>query len=544
MFRFLAPCLVLGAWAVLLRADPAKLLPADRPIEQVVDHYVNERLREEKVTPAGRADDATLLRRLTLDLAGRIPTTAELDEYIASKDPDKKAKLVDRLIGSPSFVRHQATELNTLLQGDEGGGRRGPKKTALREYLTRSLEGKRGWDSVFRELMLPDDDNPKLQGASEFLKTRVKDLNRLTTDVSVIFFGVNVSCAQCHDHPLVHDWKQDHFYGLKSFFARTVDNGGFLGERDFGVVKFIPNKGVEKEAPVMFLTGKPIDVPGLREPSREEKKQEQERLDTAKKAKKAPAPPQYSLRAKFVETALQPGEREFFARAFVNRTWHRLIGRGLVAPLDQMHSENPPSHPELLEWLARDAIASGYELRRLIRGIALSETYARGSRWEGERTPQERWFAVAQVRPLTPMQMGMSLLVASQNPDVLGTDAVQLLERWKLLESGAEGLAKHFPQPGDGFQVGVAEAMLFANNEGLLKALLEGDHTLTKRLVSEKDPARRADLATRAVLSRSARTEEVQAITKYIEERRDRLEAACQHVVWALMTSAEFRFNH
>jgi len=100
-----------------------------------------------------------------------------------------------------------------------------------------------------------------------------------------------INCAKCHDHPLVSDWKQEHYYGLKSFFARTVDSGGFLGERDFGVVKYIPNKGVEKVSPILFLNGKKIDAPGMKDPTGEQKKKEQMRLDQGKKAKAPPAPP-------------------------------------------------------------------------------------------------------------------------------------------------------------------------------------------------------------------------------------------------------------
>src|SRR5439155_26490633 len=116
-------------------------------------------------------------------------------------------------------------------------------------------------ERMFRDVMLPDTTDKKTQGSSEFLRSRVKDLNRLTVDVSTTFFGVNVSCAQCHDHPHVHDWKQDHFYGMKSFLARTFEKGGRLEERDQGVVKFIPNKGKEKVAQVMFLTGKVVEEP-------------------------------------------------------------------------------------------------------------------------------------------------------------------------------------------------------------------------------------------------------------------------------------------
>lgn len=538
VFSAVVLCSVL-AWA----DDPASLLPPNRPIEQAIDHYVEALQKADKIAPAPSADDATLIRRVTLDLLGRIPTTAETTAYVASADPQKKAKLVERLMASPGFVRHQATELNTLLQSDEPG-RRGVKKTALREYLVSSLNQNRSWDGIFRDLLLPDETNDKLKGATEFLKTRIKDVNKLTIDVSTIFFGVNVSCAQCHDHPHVHDWKQDHFYGLKSFFARTIDNGGFLAERDFGVVKFIPNKGKEKEAPVMFLTGKTIAAPGVKEPTKEEKKAEQERLDTAKKAKKAAAPPQYSLRAKLVETALEPGQRDFFARAIVNRLWHRHFGRGIVSPLDQMHSENPPSHPELLQWLARDLVEHGYDLRRVIRGIVLSNAYARSSRWDGDKQPAEKYFAVAPVRALTPMQMAVSLKLAVVDQKTLMNDPAEAEKRLEALEKSAEGLTKYFPQPGDNFQVSVSEAMLFANNEPLQKHLLEGNDRLTKRLLQESDMTKRADLAIRTVLCRPPRGEETQAIAAYLLQRPDRAEAACQQVVWALLTSAEFRFNH
>jgi hypothetical protein len=543
-------CLALTVLCLAATTSPAvaqqpapDLLPPDQPIEQAIDHYVDAKLRSAKLRPAPLADDATLLRRLTLDLSGRIPTLAETAEYLASTDSGKKVKLVDRLLASSAFARHQAQEFLAFLQGEERT-RKGPKQSPLKDYLRTSFAEDRPWDRIFRELMLPDDSDPKTRGASEFLKGRVKDLNRLTIDVSVIFFGVNVSCAQCHDHPHVHDWTQDHFYGMKSFFARTVDSGGFLAERDYGLVKYLPHKGQEKVAPVMFLSGKKLDVPGLREPTKEEKKKEQERLDLAKKAKKPPAPPQFSLRARFVETALEPGQRDFFARAVVNRLWYRFHGRGLVTPLDQMHSANPASHPELLQWLARDFVEHGYDLRHLVRGLVLSNAYARSSRWDGEDVPDEKYFAMAQLRPLTPMQLAVSLRLATTDPESLPADPAQAEKRLEALEKSAEKFASLFPQPDDRFQVSVSEAMLFANNEALLKELLQGPGTLATRLATIPDLEKRADLAVRTVLGRPPRPEEISALTEYLRNRADRPEEACRQVVWALMTSAEFRFNH
>src|SRR5262245_57784734 len=240
-----------------LTSAAADLLPPDKPIPQVVDHYIDALIKEQGVKPAALADDATILRRLTLDLNGRIPTASELAAYLASTDPEKKTKLVDRLMSAPAFTRHQIEEFDALLS--QPAGRRG-SSGSVREYLTRALKENRAWDKVYRDLMIADE---KEKGSSAFLKARVKDLDKLTTDVSVLFFGVNISCAQCHDHPLVLDWKQEHYYGLKSFLARTYEQGPHLGEKDVGLVTYKTTKNENKNARMMFLTGKVIDAPGM-----------------------------------------------------------------------------------------------------------------------------------------------------------------------------------------------------------------------------------------------------------------------------------------
>lgn len=542
MLRNLTTCLLLVLGASVAVAQPnEKRLPKNLTIEKAVDLSMAAKLKAEGITPAAPADDAAILRRLTLDLNGRVPTVSELDEYLKSSAPDKKAKLVDRLLASSAFNRHGAQTFYAFMQYSDGRPRKGDKGNPLYDYLLTSVTENRGWDRVFKEMMLPDEKDTKMQGASDFLKQRVKDLNRLTIDASSTFFGVNVSCAQCHDHPHVQQWTQDQFYGMKSFFARTVDSGGFIGERDFGVVKYIPNKGTEKVSPVVFLTGKPIDAPGMKDPSNEEKKKEQMRIDQGKKAKAPPAPPNFSLRAKLVEIALAPDSREFFARNIANRMVHRFYGRGLVMPLDQVHSENPASHPELLDWLARDLAEHDYDLKRLMRGLVLTNAYARSSRWDSEKLPDERLFAVASVRALAPMQLATSLKLATADPTTLTGDVEKRID---AIEKSGAGLANLFPQPTDNFQVGVAEAMLFANNEALQKSLLDGAGNLTERMKLESDLPKRAEMAVRSVLSRPARPEEVQALVGYMQRRLDRPNEANQQIVWALLTSAEFRFNH
>ncbi len=527
------------ALAALGSAAPAaELLPPGQPIETVVDHYLDLKLKEAGATPAPQADDANLVRRLTLDLVGRIPTAAEARAYVESTDPGKRVKLVERLLASPAFVRYQATELDVMLME----GTRG----SLRDYLVKALGENRSWDQIFREVMLPAEKDPKGRGASEFLRQRLRDPDKLTSEVSTIFFGVNISCAKCHDHPLVKDWKQDHYYGMKSFFARTFDNGGFLAERGYGAVKFKPRFGPDRVAKVMFLTGKVIEAPGQAEPSREEQKNEKARLDEFRKKRQAPPPPAFSIRAQLVDLALQPGQNDFFSRSIVNRVWHRFLGRGLVMPLDQMHSENKPSHPELLQWLARDMVEHKYDLRRLVRGLVLSKAYARGSRWEKGEAPKPELFAVAQVRPLTPMQLATSLAVATSSPTNFPATLKpeDFEKRIEGLENQARGLARSFEQPGEHFQVGVNEALLFSNSETIKNYLGDGGDRLVGQLKQTKDPNTLIDLAVRNVLGRPASPDEMKLLGDYLARRTDRPVEACRQVVWALLTSSEFRFNY
>ncbi len=541
--RLLRSALSVAVALTLAASGRSEVLPpADRPIESVVDQLVDAKIASDKIVPAGQADDATIIRRLTLDLVGRIPTVGETDAYLKSTEADKRTKLIDRLMASPAFDRYQAILFDAMLNSDPGRGRSG----SVRDYLTQAMKDKKPWDVIFRELMLPGE-NEKTKSAGEFLRARVQDADKMTNDVSVAFFGVNVSCAQCHDHPLVKDWKQDHFFGMKSFLIRTYDAGGQLAEREAGLVKFKPTKGPEKSAKLMFLTGAVVETDTLRELSKDEQKKEKEAGDKKNKdAKAPPAKPKFSAREKLVEVALQPKEAEFFARSIVNRLWHRFLGSGLVNPLDQMHSENPASHPELLKWLARDMAANKYDLRRVIRGIVMSKTYSRDSRYSSESRPEEKYFAVAAIKPLTPQQLGTSLKIATTDPknyENLKPDEFE--KRIEQTEQAGRGIASLIAQPTDNFQIGVGEALLFSNGDRVAKEFLtDGGGSLLGSIKTTKDPAEAVKALVRTSMARPATNDEIGALTAYFAERKDRPADAYKQILWALVTCPEFRFNH
>lgn len=520
------------------RVDPAKLAPASDAIDSVIDLHIDAKLADRGVKPAPAAPRETRLRRLMLDLNGRIPTLAEMDAFLAESDtPETWQKWVDRLIAAKGFDRHLAHEMNWLLMDGQS--------TEFQKYLDLAVSNKKGWDEIFRDAITGQADPEKKPGADQFLRQRLSDADKMVNDVSVRFFGVNVSCAQCHDHPYV-DWSQDTYYGMKSFFARTFENGGFVAEREYGLVSYKTTKNEEKQAGLKFLGGDALPEPPQVEPNEQEKKAERERLEQLKKDKVAPPPAKYSRRTRLIEAGLAGENEHWFARAIVNRVWDRFFGCGLVMPLDQMHGQNAPSHPELMQWLARDLAAHDYDLRRLIRGIVSSRAWQRDSVWEsGDRPPMEL-FAVAHPRPLSPRQYAVSLKFATASPQTFLPDKLkpeEIESRVENTERGGLGMERWFERPGENFNFAVEEALFLSNGSDVQNQLLGGDG-LVKALGALPSAEARIRLASRSVLLREPSDEEISLLSSYLDARTDRPEEGLRQVVWAMLTSNEARFNH
>lgn len=526
----------------------ADLPSADLPIEQVIDESIRQRLDAERIMPAAQADDANLLRRLMLDLAGRIPTADEAKAYVTNGSAEKRVELVDRLLASPDFVWHQRNELDRMLLPNK------PNDGDFRKYLLWAVKENRSWDAMFRDMLVGDETDENRKAALTFIKSRARDLDDMLNDTAIIFFGVNVTCAKCHDHPLTPDWKQHHYFGMASFFSRTyVTKKNLLAERPFGEVKFKSKrkddtKG-EQTAKFEFLSGTIIDEPMV-ERTEEEKKKIEELIKAAMQRDDAPPPekPAFSPREKLVEVALRDGDNRFFARNIVNRVWNRFFGRGLVHPVDQLHSGNPPSHPELLDWLTRDLVAHNYDLKRLIRGIVLSQAYSRSSEWTaGTLPPEASLFAVGPIKPLTPRQYALSLLIATSNPTQW--PALDQAEAWaqrrEQLENVSNGWSGHFEMPGENFQVAVDEALLFNNNKRVEDEFLRdsGDR-LVGHLKTLSDNQAVIETAVQAICSRPPRDDERAALDAFLQSRSTDRVAAIRQLVWALLTGPEMRFSY
>tara|TARA_B100000029_G_scaffold36190_1_gene34063 strand:+ start:344 stop:1978 length:1635 start_codon:yes stop_codon:yes gene_type:complete len=539
---FCACALLLATWS---SAGAAELLPSETPINVAIDHYMRLGWTEAKVSPAPQLSSAGLVRRMTIDLAGRIPTVGETRAFVASQSPTRWTQLADRLLASPDFAFHHRNRLDLLLLASK------KRDNEFRQYLLKAARDNVSWDVLFRQMMVGRESNKDEKPALAFLKARAGSLDDLTNDTSVLFFGVNVSCAKCHDHPLVDDWKQDHFYGMASFFTRTyLTKKNTLAEKFSGSIKFKTTEGKEKQARFMFLTGSEVKEPEVKKTAQQRKAEDAEVNRQKKDAKAPPAKvPDFSPRAKLVEMALRRQDREFFARAIVNRIWLRLMGRGIVDPPDQMHSANTPSHPELLRWLARDLAEHRYDLKRLIRGIILSDAYALSSRQVGDGGgPPPETFAVGSVRVMTPRQYSLSLFVASRNPDDVSSQvrSADWAKTRETLENESNDLANQIELPGDNFQVSVDEALLFSNNDRIQNNLLRNtDDRLVGHLVKMTDRQLMITTAFETMLARKPAAEEIAAFVAFLTKREKAGRVtAIQQMVWALLTSPELRFNY
>jgi hypothetical protein len=290
-------------------------------------------------------------------------------------------------------------------------------------------------------------------------------------------------------------------------------------------VSFVTTKGERRTGKMMFLSSGVVEEP----------------------AAKPQAKAGVSRRERLVQVAL--AEKQFFSRAIVNHLWAYLLGRGLVHPVDQMHSANPPSVPGVLEFLADDLAAHGYDLDRLIAAIVSSRVYqlASAAPSEGAEPPADKHFARALLRPLSPEQYALSILIGAGDGAFDSADQPQArARRYRELEGPTAALTKprFLDAPSDRFQSSTGEALFMSNHAEVQRLLKPAGNNLVARLARTADAAQLVDTAVWTIMSRPPEKQERMYLTQWVESQKQDRQKVCGELVWALATSAEFRFNH
>jgi hypothetical protein len=531
--------------ALLLPLLVCASLSAQQPLHQRIDALVAEKTPDFDRLASPLADDAEFLRRITLDLTGTIPTAEQARAFLADKPADKRQKLIDTLLASPEHARHMSQVFDVMLM------ERRPSKTNLiagwQEFLRTSLAANKPWDKLVREILSANDTDPKTRPAARFLLDRDGEPHAITRDVGRLFLGVDFQCAQCHDSPLVDDYKQNLYYGIFAFLNRTstVTDAKLklvvLSEKADGEVSyqsvFDPMKLTKTALPRV------LDRPVVKDAVLEKGKEY-----VVKPDKTVRGVPAYSRRAKLGEEVAR-ADSEAFRRNLANRLWAHLMGQGIIHPVDMSHSRNPPSYPELLKLLGDEAATHKFDMRWMLRELALSKAYQRSSLPPANGTPPPRSFAVANLKPLTPEVLAFSLYQATGNTDVerlaLGKNVTEAALRQRITPAVAPLLATFTGEPGkpQQFEPTLDQALFFANSPVLKNWLAPRGSNLASRLAKLKDE-QIAEEAYLSVLTRLPSEDERKDIAGYLKMPNRTRAAALQEIIWSLATSAEFRFNH
>jgi len=526
------------ALAAALALPSSGLLAQGRPLRDAIDAEVRAGWEGEKITPAKPGSDAEFLRRVYLDLAGTIPTFEETGAFLDSQDPDKRAKLIDRLLADPRFAQHQADLWDMLLFGRHPPGFDTAKRDGFQAWLQSRFEKNIPYDAWAREL-LKAEGNSIDNGALYYVQYRNAPEDA-SEAISQTFLGVQLHCARCHDHPF-ENWTQRDFFGMAAFLARleVVQAGKkgsetmyAIGERNTGDIQFtgpvkdaVPGKKGEPVKP-RFLLGEP-----LQEPATAVK-------ETKFAANKMPPRPEFSRKDHLADWITRP-DNPFFARAIANRVWAQLLGHGIVHPVDNMSLSNKPTHPALLDELAKAMIAQKFDLKWYIRELVNSRTYQLSSAGSGD--PMPMWFEHARSRPLSAEELADAWRNATGYAAIEKGSAKKAKEdRYRPLVAGY--VLRFFGTPNTGtgdFQGGLHEH-LFLNNGPLLQMISAGKGSLEEFVADKTKPVdARVDRLFLSTLSRRPNDKERARFAKFLKE-----DGPAADAVWVLITCSEFRFNH
>ncbi len=480
-----------------------------------IDNEIHKSLSILRLPISGTIDDATFLRRVTLDLTGRIPTIDTAKAFIADANTDKRENLVDQLLVSDEFNQYWTLQFAKLLR--IGAKERNTQGTFVyHQWLSNQIRDGVGFDKIARSVILASGDSHEI-GPTNFYRT-VDGPREQAEFMSELFMGVRLRCANCHNHPL-DKWTQDDYHGLAAIFAKIEDEQ---------VVKLKPTAEVihpaTREKAVPRIPGEkylPIHV--------------------------------NDGRVDLVEW-LTETDNPYFAKAIVNRLWKTMMGRGLVEPVDDFRSTNPATHPELLTALADDFVAHGYNLRWTLRQIALSDVYARSSHALSQNKSDDRFYSHALKRPLSPEVLADAISDVLGIPDSygnepLGTRAVSLFN--PNTESEALDIlgrcSRETSCENSDSAIDDLQRKLHLFNGNLLNARIGVQDSRLDKLISQnKSPKEIVTEFYIAALSRYPTDKDSAFWEQHIDfnEAANSQRTLLEDMVWSLLTCNEFVTNH
>jgi len=514
-------------------AVPAeRLLPAERyaalPVHNFIDQLAYERFKQLGLFPSDGCTDAEFLRRSSLDTIGMLPTPEEARAFLDDAAADKRAKLIERLLAHPAFGDYWANKWADLLRPNPD--RAGVKSVyLLDQWLRESFRANTPYDQFVREIVLAEGNSHRFGPAVVYRDRR--EPADLTTMFSQLFLGVRLDCAKCHHHPN-EKWGQDDFYRMAAFFGPVKQKGTGISP---------PISGGNET--FYFAVGNTVKHPVTGEVM-------------------APQPPDGPL-VKVAESTdpratladwMTDAKNPFFARAIANRVWANFFGKGLVDPVDDFRLSNPPSNPALLDALAADVIRQKFDLKALMRTILSSRLYqlsAGPNEWNASDT---RNFSRAYRRRLPAEVIADAVAditgVAESYPGMPpGSRAMQAwtykiesrtMDAFSRPNSSSDCPCERDAKPS------IVQALHLMNSRSLHGKLTSTEATARVQRLAASDlpPPEVVTELYLACFSRKPTAEELAIATATFGSDAKNRRAAVEDVLWALLNSAEFVFNH
>ena len=522
-----------SATVLLLLATTSSVARGDEVVELAteIDGLIRRRLAAENVTAAPVADDAEFLRRVFLDLGGRIPPSTRVRRFLADRDPDKRRKVVDELLDSSLYVVHFSNVWRkALLPETQADPQTRVLVPAFEAWLRQKLTDDTSYSEMVREIVtvpLAASRNPReIPGQADrpsplaFYQAKQIKPENLAASTARTFLGIRIECAQCHDHPF-DNWKQNDFWSFAAFFAgmERQGRGGFLAAiREVADRRKLKIPGTETSVGPVFLDGSrplPTQTRGARQ-----------------------------LLADWMITA----ENSYFAKAAVNRLWSQMFGIGLVDPPDDFTADNPPSHPKLLDLLASEFASHNFDVRHILRSIVASDAYQRTSRQTDPSQQKPRLFSRMAVKGLSPEQIFDSLaqatgyVTAAVDRTPTGPGAPDSV-RSEFVDLFGDDSSRPTQQ-----RTTILQALALMNG-GLVSEATSLDRSRTLTAVVEfpaLGTGDRVEALFLAALGRRPGAKRLAALVAYVDAggvTRDPA-AALADVFWALLNSSEFLLNH
>jgi hypothetical protein len=497
------------------------------PVRNFIDEAVFNKLNLLGIPPSELCDDATFLRRVHLDIAGTLPTAEKVQAFMNDPAPDKRDTLIDRLLDSPAYADYFANKWNLVLRNKKRQNEDQAGNYAFHQWIWDSLYENKPYDEFVRDIITASGDssfNPPVIWYREVAQT-----NEQVEDVAQLFLGIRIQCARCHHHPF-EKWSQDDYYGFAAFFSRVGKKNLTAGSNQRVREKRIfHNEGkAQAQNPrsnanlvPAGLGSEPLEIPEARDP----------RLELA-------------------DWMARP-DNPFFARSLVNRYWKHFFDRGIVEPEDDMRETNPPTNPELLNKLAEHFVASGFDLKELVRTICRSSTYQLSAYPNEHNLKDKQNFSRYYPKRLTAESLYDAfhqVTATTENYNGLppGTTAMELPD-----PSVGPYFLKVFGMPqGDtacecerSQEANLAQSLHLLNSREVQDKIARGR---AKQLADDKDRPHEEKIQElyRWVYAREPDSEEMQIALAHIAKHQDKPQTAYEDILWALVNTKEFLFNH